>query len=313
MPVVFLSYREPNADENYARLEKQGLPRLIRVHGVKGFDAAHKEAAARAAANEMGVHGVFITVDGDNEVMDRFWELSLNDIPTDMDPRYTNGVLSWNSYNPLTGLAYGNGGLKLWSMKFVQEMQTHELIPGKRNAVVDFCWKPNYIQLKRIYSVTRNYASKDQAFVAGFREGAKMGLIDGKVPGTPHDMLNRMNPINLMRFQRWAAVGRHMEQGEHSIYGALYGFHIVHCAGIFPLDMISDLDYLYDFYRRESPRIEEDDSHSYLRSAIYSATRIQIPKFGAQQSQWIVDQTRPSNSAQPFDREVWNNPIDVKS
>lgn len=284
----------------------------MRVHGIRGFDAAHKEAAAKAAANEMGVHGIFITVDGDNEVFKDFWELSLNDIPTDLDPRYTNGVLSWNSYNPMTGLAYGNGGLKLWSTKFVQEMKTHELVPGKRDAVVDFCWKPNYIQLKRIYSVTRNYTSKDQAFVAGFREGAKMGLIDGRVTRTPHRMAELMNPINLARLHRWCSVGKHVEHGVHSIYGAVYGFHVVHAMGFFPLDMISDLDHLYDFYARESQFLT-DRSLPELRDQVYGVTQIHFQDFGPKQSQWIVDQTRPGNGAKPFDREVWNTPIDVKS
>ena len=43
--IVFLSYDEPNADKNYADLLNKA-PWAKRVHGVKGFDAAHKAAAA---------------------------------------------------------------------------------------------------------------------------------------------------------------------------------------------------------------------------------------------------------------------------
>ena len=44
---VFISYREPNADENYADLLNI-VPWAKRVHGIKGFDNAHKAAAEKA-------------------------------------------------------------------------------------------------------------------------------------------------------------------------------------------------------------------------------------------------------------------------
>ena len=42
--VVFLSYDEPNAEENYQHLLSI-RPKAKRVHGVKGSDAAHKACA----------------------------------------------------------------------------------------------------------------------------------------------------------------------------------------------------------------------------------------------------------------------------
>ena len=44
---VFLSYDEPNAELLYAELLNQ-IPWAKRVHGVKGFDAAHRACADAA-------------------------------------------------------------------------------------------------------------------------------------------------------------------------------------------------------------------------------------------------------------------------
>ena len=60
LDVIFLSYDEPNADENWADL-KSKVPWATRVHGIDGSDAAHR-AAGEASNTER-----FILVDGDNK------------------------------------------------------------------------------------------------------------------------------------------------------------------------------------------------------------------------------------------------------
>ena len=70
--IIYLSYDEPNAEENYYHL-KQNIPWAKRVHGVEGSDAAHK-ACANIAETER-----FITIDGDNKV----------------DPKFVNEVLQF--------------------------------------------------------------------------------------------------------------------------------------------------------------------------------------------------------------------------
>ena len=59
-PVVFLSYDEPNCEENWARVQRL-IPSAIRVHGVKGSDRAHKRCA-----EVVGLVERFWTIDGDN-------------------------------------------------------------------------------------------------------------------------------------------------------------------------------------------------------------------------------------------------------
>ena len=45
--MVFISYQEPNADENWDKL-KSRFPLARRVHGVKGIHQAHIEAAKKS-------------------------------------------------------------------------------------------------------------------------------------------------------------------------------------------------------------------------------------------------------------------------
>ena len=62
---VFISYKEPNCEENYADLLNK-VPWAKRVHGVKGFDTAHKAAADVAETD------FFISIDGDNIIDESF-------------------------------------------------------------------------------------------------------------------------------------------------------------------------------------------------------------------------------------------------
>ena len=66
--LIFISYDEPNADLNYADLLNKA-PWAKRVHGVKGSDQAHKAAA------ELSNTDWFITVDGDNIVDEKFFNI----------------------------------------------------------------------------------------------------------------------------------------------------------------------------------------------------------------------------------------------
>ena len=55
--VVFLSYDEPNADQNYNQL-LSFIPWAERVHGVKGSDAAHKACAKLATTERLMLDGI---------------------------------------------------------------------------------------------------------------------------------------------------------------------------------------------------------------------------------------------------------------
>lgn len=210
--VVFLSYDEPNADKNWENLLKI-CPWAERVHGVKGFDAAHKACALKSNTDR------FITVDGDNIVDPEFFDMFIT-IP----PNRANQVFSWGSRNHINGLAYGNGGLKMWTREFVINMKSHEHTSTDNTGWnVDFCWSPDYIQMNNVYSTTDPSGSPTQAFRAGYREGVKMALDRGKLPNMSEPLGKQIHAKNYQRLMVWTMVGDDVENGIYACLGARYG------------------------------------------------------------------------------------------
>lgn len=208
--IIYLSYDEPRADSNYANL-KSKWPWAKRVHGVKGFDSAHK-ACANLAETER-----FITVDGDNIVDDEFFDLEF-----DIEDDQQDCVFSWAARNYINGLLYGNGGLKCWPVEFVQNMRTHENA-DESDSTVDFCWDLKYIQVDDTYCETFTNGSPFQAFRGGFREGVKMTLDRGESVSLSDIDSGRLWHGNLKRLGIWCSVGADVENGLWSIYGTRLG------------------------------------------------------------------------------------------
>lgn len=102
--IIFISYNEPNADINYKNLCSR-FPRAKRVHGVKGIHQAHIEAA------KLSETSMFFVVDGDAVIAEDF------NFDFDYIPHYQKArretVYVWRSKNPVNGLEYGYGGVKL--------------------------------------------------------------------------------------------------------------------------------------------------------------------------------------------------------
>jgi hypothetical protein len=214
LDIVFLSYDEPNADLHYADLCNK-VPWAKRVHGIKGSDEAHKEAARQSETDWV------VTIDADNIVDTKFFN-------TEFDPDQKNlQVVSWLARNRINGLRYGNGGLKIWRKDFILNMKTHEASNNER-AQVDFCWEQGYQQFKECYSETVITGSPFQAWRAGFREGVKMTLLDGvRVP--PDEIRERVWWHNLHRLRMWSTVGSHEENGIYAVYGARLGTWLANC------------------------------------------------------------------------------------
>ena len=168
--IVFLSYDEPNAEKNYADLCSK-LPWAKRVHGVDGSDAAHKACA------DISETEYFVTIDGDNIIDTEFLQQEIDIEQLGLTP---NHVFSWCGNVHVNGLQYGNGGLKLWTRKFVNNMKTHENSNADdTKGLVEFCFDEMYYQFNDSYSISYTNASPFQAWRAGFREGVKMSLNEG--------------------------------------------------------------------------------------------------------------------------------------
>jgi len=196
--IVFLSYEEPNCDKNYQKLLEL-YPNAKRIHGVKGSDAAHKACAKLSDTDKV------VIIDGDNIVKPEFFTTSFN-IKDDVD--FDNRVLSYSAYNPLNGNSYGNGGIKCWPVKLIENMRTHENNDGKH--VIDFDYK-SYLELNFQGSILDITSTPYQAFRAGFREGIKLYHCDG---------WENIDWRNYDRLWRWCHLGIEIENGIYSIMGA---------------------------------------------------------------------------------------------
>lgn len=209
---VYLTYDEPNAEENWVKI-KNMVPWARRVDGVKGSDAAHK-----AAANASGTDR-FVLIDGDNIPDPEFFNLTLE--LADGNPC----VFRWRARNHINGLMYGNGGMSIWSKQFVYNMRTHEATDGSAENDVEFCFYPNYYAMHDCYSTTYPNGSAFQAWRAGFREGVKMCLNKGVRP-TVAEFQDRVHHRNLDHLTIWHNVGRDVDHGIWAIVGSRMGTYM---------------------------------------------------------------------------------------
>jgi hypothetical protein len=215
--IVYLSYDEPNAEENYADLLTK-VPWAKRVHGVEGSDAAHKACARICETNRL------IVVDGDNKIRPEFLKQA---VEFKQEVELDKSVISWGAQNVINGLIYGNGGIKCWPTQLVLDMKTHEAAESDNaKTQVDFCWDINYIQMEQCMSDVYNNANAQQAWRAGFREGVKMGLLEGS---KADNIVKQVHWKNFQRLLVWMHVGMDVKNGEWAIYGARQGCYMTNC------------------------------------------------------------------------------------
>ena len=210
---IFLTYDEPNAEENWAHIRNM-VPWARRVDGVTGSDAAHKAAAMASTTDR------FVLVDGDNIPDPEFFNQQL-----ELDDSNRDCVFRWRSRNHVNGLMYGNGGISCWTRDFVMGMRTHEASHGDDETAVEFCFDPRYWAMHDCFSITYPNASPEQAWRAGFREGVKMCLDQGRKP-TVEDFRQRVHQRNLDHLTIWHNVGSDVENGMWAIAGARQGTYM---------------------------------------------------------------------------------------
>jgi len=206
---VYISFREPNKEENWADL-KNKVPWAKRVDGVVGFDSAHKAAAEKAETD------FFISVDGDNIIDENFLLETLDFSKT--DPK---AVHRWRARNNINGLVYGNGGLVGWPKDTCLKMKTHENAESEENQM-DFCWGVPHENLHNCYSTTVINSTPRQAFIAGYREGVKMSTEKGK-PIHAKDYSRSVWRKNLNILSTWMTIGADVENGKYAMLGGRMG------------------------------------------------------------------------------------------
>ena len=277
LDIIFISYDEPNAELNYSDLVNKA-PWAKRVHGVKGSDNAHK-AAADLADTEW-----FVTVDGDNVVDERYFNIEIKE---------TDGiqVYGWSGENVINNLRYGNGGLKIWNKEFVKNMRTHEAALDSK-AQVDFCWEDGYLNHPTVFSKTVINTTPYQAWRAGFREGVKMLLKDGiKIKGS--SVLNQIYWHNQHRLKIWSCVGDHVDNGIYAMLGARAGSYMTYCTDWDHVN-VRDFECLKEIYDEHYKDIENDKSKiieklEWLAFEIQAGIGLQLTTFSPSQSLYFTE------------------------
>ena len=278
--IVYLSYDEPNCESNWSHLLSI-CPRAQRVHGIKGSDAAHKACADITEGTHM------ITVDGDNQVDPLFLEQTWRfDDTWDLE----HSVLSFPSRNAVNGLCYGNGGIKIWPRSVVQAMQTHEAVASDaQGASVDFCWVLDYVLMPGVWSRALINHTAHQAWRAGFREGVKLALVNGKLIRDRQQWRASIAKNNLDRLLTWLQVGLDQANGAWAILGARQGLYRCLLTD-WDHTQVQDFDYLDTIWEKETESLNPITGYTQdlgleLRNRLQLA--IEPEPFTAAQSTWF--------------------------
>ena len=155
--IVFLSYKEEGATSAYKRLTAR-FPATW-VKDVAGIFEAHKAAA------QSGNSKMFWVVDADADILDTF---EFGYIPDVYDQEV---VHVWASKNPITGMEYGYGGVKLFN---------REQVINATSWGLDFTTglSTRFKAMPEVSCVTRFNTDAYSTWRSAFRECVKLALKD---------------------------------------------------------------------------------------------------------------------------------------
>jgi hypothetical protein len=217
--IVFISYKEPNAAENYAAL-KDRFPMTKPVDGVKGIHQAHIAAAKKCFTK------MFWIVDGDAQILDSF------NFDYEVPDHQLDHVHVWRSKNPINGLEYGYGGVKLFPRRMTIKMDTSKA--DMTTSISD-----NFRVMNEISNITAFNTDPFNTWKSAFRECAKLSSksIQGQLNNETEERLEAwLNPISDALYRDEAKIGA--EEGKK--YGEK------HAQSPQDLRRINDFDWLYE-------------------------------------------------------------------
>jgi hypothetical protein len=164
LDVFFISMGEEGSEANWQRL-LSFAPGAKRVDNVKGIYNVHK-ACAQLSTTEN-----FYVVDADAWVLDGFkfhWEPDVNTLHWDVPE--TECVIVWPSRNPVNGLEYGYGGIKMFPR-----------VPFLENKSWDIDLSTTIsratISKEQVSCETRFNVTPESAWIGAFRECAKLSSL----------------------------------------------------------------------------------------------------------------------------------------
>ena len=215
--VVFISYNESNADENYSKLINK-CPRAKRVHGIKGIHQAHIKAA------ELCNTDMFWVVDGDAVIEDNFnFDLVMSSYDIDC-------VHVWRSRNPINDLEYGNGGVKLLPRLLTLEMDV--TTPDMTTSI-----SKKFKAMEGVSNINSFNTDEFTTWRSAFRECCKLAS---------RVIERQYEEETQQRLDIWCSKGEDRLFGKYAILGAKMGreFGIKNKNSIDELIKINDFDWL---------------------------------------------------------------------
>lgn len=223
--IFFISYQEPNADENWKKL-KNRFPFAQRIHGVKGIHQAHIAAAKRSLTK------LFYVVDGDAEIVDdfSFFDYKVLESETDI-------VCVWHSQNPVNGLVYGYGGVKL--------LPKEKVLNTSLNSIdMALSLSERFKSISTISNITKFNTDPFNTWKSAFRECVKLVT-------KPID--KNYDEETDYRLETWCTQGADKPFGKFSLQGANLGkkYGLENIENPEALSKINDFDWLREQYGKD--------------------------------------------------------------
>lgn len=193
IPVYFLYNDELNADENWYRCSKFAS-QPISFRSVGSIFASHKAIAEHCKEDR------FYVVDGDCWIVDNF----RFDREIELKPR---SVAVFRARNPINGLVYGHGGIKLFSRDCFSMERLDR--PDMTTTLADA-----YIKVNVLASEHRFNYTPFSTWRTAFREAVKLSAGLNK---------NNNDQESQDRLNMWCYTGVESKFGYFSIQGARAG------------------------------------------------------------------------------------------
>lgn len=176
--VFFLGYDETNIDKHFGFLQDR-VPRAKKVGPIEGILEAHHECARLSTSDH------FFLVDADADVSKHNFKFEFE------DPR-SDTVYVWAAENPINGLTYGYGGIKLFSVEVILALKSFkgDMISNIRGVSLSDDRRARVEFIDEVSCITRFNTSAFETWRSAFRECANLKSVAlGKVRSTmPQDM-----------------------------------------------------------------------------------------------------------------------------
>ena len=221
--IIFISYNEPQADENFSRL-KARFPYAQRVQGITGIHQAHIAAAKKAFTK------MFWVVDADAQILDTF---NFDHVVSEYD---LENVHVWRSMNPINDLEYGYGGVKLLPKSLTQNMDISK--PDMTTSISSL-----FKAMPEISNITAFNVDAFNTWKSAFRECVKLAS----------KTIDRQDDADTnYRLNVWCTRGIDRQFGRDAIEGAVQGkqYGLENKDNNEALKMINDFDWLRERFGR---------------------------------------------------------------